>query len=290
MRVIGRSEGDFHCHSSRSDGVLSPTDLVDLAYKNGVRTFALTDHDTLDGIDEARAAVARHSGMRLIPGVELSCDVPGTEVHMLGLFVDPEDAAFRSILRKFQDDRIERGQKVLAALASMGVSIEWSRVLEIAGEASVGRPHIARAMIERGHVASTEEAFATYLAYDSPAYVEREKLVPADAIEMIHSAGGLAVFAHPLLTKEHEQIASELAAAGLDGLEAYYRYFNPEQVAALLELAERLQLTPTGGSDYHGNGRENEVEPGVFNMPTEAIERLLDEASARGCVVPQIIR
>lgn len=284
------SAGDFHCHSNRSDGTRSPADLVDLAYANGVRVFALTDHDTLDGIEEAAAAAARHPGMTFIPGVELSCDVPGTEVHMLGLFVDTSNVTFRAELDRMRTGRIQRGERIVDALAGLGAPVEWSRVQEIAGEASIGRPHIARALIEAGHVADVDEAFARYLNRDSPAYVERERLLPAESVALIHSAGGLAVFAHPPYTDDHETVAEELAAAGLDGIEVYYRYYEPEVVESLRLLAERLGLVPSGGSDFHGLPRENEHEPGQFEMPAEAIGRLIEVARQRGCAVPEAAR
>ena len=284
------SAGDFHCHSNRSDGTRSPADLVDLAAANGVRVFALTDHDTLEGIEEACAAVARHPGMTFVPGVELSCDVPGTEVHMLGLFVDTSNTAFRAELDRMRNGRIQRGERIVQALAKLGAPVEWSRVQAIAGEGSIGRPHIARALIEAGHVADVDEAFARYLDRNSPAYVERERLLPAEAVALIHSANGLAVFAHPPFTDNHEVVAEELAAAGLDAMEVYYRHYEPEVVESLRLLAERLGLVPSGGSDFHGLPRENEHEPGQFEMPAEAIERLLEVARERGCAVPEAAR
>ena len=281
------SEGDFHCHSNRSDGTRFPADLVHLAAANGVRILALTDHDTLDGIEEARAAAAAYPGFTLIPSVEVSCDVAGTEVHILGLFVDTTHTAFRAELDRMRHGRIERGERIVAALAGLGAPVEWSRVREIAGEASIGRPHIARALIEAGHVADVDEAFARYLDRNSPAYVERERLLPADAIALIHSASGFAVFAHPPFTDDYERVAADLAEAGLDGMEVYYRHYEPEQVESLRVLAERLGLTPSGGSDFHGLQRENEHEPGQFNMPGEAIDELIEVARERGCVVPE---
>lgn len=281
------SEGDFHCHSNRSDGTRSPTDLVHLAAANGVRIFALTDHDTLDGIEQARAAAAEHPGFTLIPGVEVSCDVAGTEVHMLGLFVDITNEPFRAALDRMRHGRIARGERIVTALAGLGAPVEWTRVREIAGEASIGRPHIARALIEAGHVADVDEAFARYLDRNSPAYVERERVLPAEAIALIHSANGFAVFAHPPFTDDHERVAAELAEAGLDGMEVYYRHYEPAQVESLRVLAERLGLTPSGGSDFHGLPRENEHEPGQFYMPGEAIDELIEVARERGCVVPE---
>ncbi|MQC19018.1 MAG: PHP domain-containing protein [Chloroflexi bacterium] len=284
--MLGRSEGDFHCHSNRSDGTLAPGELVDLAARNGVRTLALTDHDTLDGLDEARAAAARHPGFTLVPGVELSCDIPGTEVHLLGLFVDDRHKAFRTELNRIRETRVRRGELIVEALAGLGAPVSWESVREIAGEASIGRPHIARALIEAGHATDIDDAFARLLGRDSPAYVERERVTPADAIALVHSAGGFAVFAHPPFTTDYERVAGELAAAGLDGMEVYYRHYSAEQIDELRALAERLGLTPSGGSDFHGLQRENEHEPGAFAMPAQAVETLLDAARERGCVIP----
>lgn len=284
------SVADFHCHSNRSDGTRSPTDLVDLAATNGVRVLALTDHDTLDGIAEAREAASRHAGFVLIPGVEFGCYEPGTEVHILGLFIDPSNEAFRAEIADAQRMRIERGEGIANALTTLGAPVSWARVREIAGEASVGRPHFARALMEAGHVTSVDDAFDRYLGRNSPAYIEGKRLYAERAIELIHGAGGLAVFAHPTFTTDYERIVEELAGMGLDAMEVYYRHYEPEVVESLRLLAERLGLVPSGGSDFHGLPRENEHEPGQFEMPGEAIERLLTVAHERGCAVPEAAR
>ena len=281
---------DCHLHSSRSDGVLSPTDLVDLAASRGVRVMALTDHDTLEGMGEARAAVARHAGMRLIPGVELSCDVPGTEVHMLGLFVDPEHQPLLTALEQMRRTRVSRGERIVEALRGMGVPVEWARVREIAGEASIGRPHIAAALIEAGHVANIDEAFARYLGRNSPAYVERERLLPEAAIALVREAGGLPVFAHPPFTDDYVPRAEAMAADGLWGIECYYRFYPPETVEALTALAVRLGLAASGGSDYHGAGRDQEVPPGGFDFPASAAEAFLEAAASAGARIPEVAR
>jgi predicted metal-dependent phosphoesterase TrpH len=281
------SIGDFHTHSTRSDGRLSPTELVDLAASRGVRVMALSDHDTVDGIEEARAAAARHPGFRLIPAVELSCDVPGTEVHMLGLCIDPNDAALRARLDQFRRGRIERAERMVEALARLGAPIEWKRVQEIAGEASVGRPHVAQALLERGHVQTFDEAFQRFLGRNGPAYFEREKLAPADAIMMIRAAGGVAIFAHPSFTEGYEEIATTLASQGLFGMEVYYRAYAPELVETLRALAERLGLFPTGGSDFHGIERNDERQPGDIPLPDAVVEALIERLRAAGCAVPE---
>ena len=281
------SSGDFHTHSTRSDGVRTPTELVDLAYERGVRVLALTDHDTLDSMEEAAAAAARHPGLLLVPGVELSCDVPGTEVHILGYFIDRADTELQRQLESFRAGRIDRAQRIIAALDRLGAPIEWERVREIAGEASIGRPHIAQALLERGHIATFGEAFDRFIGRDGPAYAERAKLEPTEAIATIGRAGGLAVFAHPGFTKEYEQVAGELATAGLFGLEAYYKHYDPETVASLAALAERLGLFALGGSDYHGIEREDERQPGEIPLPDAVVEAFLDAARERGCRVPE---
>ena len=290
------SSGDFHTHSTRSDGTLAPAALVDLAAQRGVRVMALTDHDTLDGIDEARAAASRHPGFTLVPGVELSCDVPGTEVHMLGLFVDPSGEGgdggeggrhLVAELARFRRGRVERGRKMVEALSALGARIDWRRVQEIAGDASsIGRPHVAQALVERGHVSSLAEAFERFLGRDGPAYVERERLAPREAIALIRDAGGLAIFAHPSFTEDYEQVAAELAAAGLFGMEAYYRAYEPPLVERLRTLADHLGLFALGGSDYHGLARDGEREPGDIPLPDSVTDRLLAAARDYGCPVP----
>ena len=268
---------DLHLHSTESDGRLSPAALVDLAYRNGVRRLALTDHDTTAGLAEAIEA-GRTRGVEVIPGVELSTDIPGREIHMLGLFLEYQQPAFQQTLAEFRQGRIERAQKMSEKLAEMGAPISWTRVQEIAGEASVGRPHVAQALLEAGHVQSMPEAFDRFIGRNSPAYVERLKLTPAEAIDLIHSVRGLAVLAHPL---EGDGVVDEvpaLAAAGLDGIESYYQGYDTTRVELLVSTARSHGLVPTGGSDYHGfpmSGMTQATnEPGSVSIPTELIEEL----------------
>jgi hypothetical protein len=264
-----------------------PTELIDLAASRGVRVMALTDHDTLEGLPEATAAAARHPGFTLIPGVELSCDVPGSEVHMLGLFIDPDDAALNTQLARFRERRLARAEQMVAALDGLGVPVEWTRVQEIAGEGSVGRPHVAQALLERGYVETITEAFDRYLGRNSPAYVQREKLTPAEAVTMLRAAGGLPVFAHPSFTEDYEQVAASLAAEGLFGMEVFYKAYGPELVQSLHELARAHSLFPLGGSDYHALDREDEREPGDIPLPDEVVEAFLAAARDEGCRVPE---
>ncbi len=283
----GYGIGDFHCHSTASDGRVAPAELVRLAYGRGVRVLALTDHDTTDGLSEATAAAAACPGLRLVPGVELACDIPGAELHMLGLFIDPTDAPLQARLRGLREGRIERAQRMTAVLAREGVPVDWARVEAFAGEASVGRPHVARALVEAGHVATIEEAFDRFLAFGRPAFVERDRLEPEAGIALIRAAGGVAVFAHPPFSGDgYEAIAERLAAAGLFGLEVYYRHYPSELVASLRALADRLDLIPTGGSDFHAFDRAEERAPGDIPLAAAAVQRVLDAATAAGCRVP----
>lgn len=208
---------------------------------------------------------------------------------MLGLFVDATGEGGRRLvaeLARFRRGRVERGEKMVEALAALGARIDWRRVQEIAGDASIGRPHVAQALVERGHVSSLAEAFERFLGRNGPAYVERERLAPREAITLIRDAGGLAIFAHPSFTEGYEQMAAELAAAGLFGMEAYYRAYDAPLVERLRMLADQLGLFALGGSDYHGLARDDEREPGDIPLPDGVTDRLLAAARDHGCSVP----
>jgi len=279
---------DLHLHTTASDGRLTPTELVELTASKGLRTIAVSDHDTTAGLEEAQRAVNRIHGMRLIPGIELSCDVPGGEVHMLGYFMDIEDAGFQEMLAGFREGRLARGEGMVRKLAEFGMEIEWERVLEIAGDASVGRPHIAQALVEKGYFAEPSDAFREYLGRNGKAYVERSKLTPPDAVKLLNDVGGVAVFAHPWFERrgnepEPEQslieTVEELKAAGLHGMEVHYAMYDEATVDWLADVARAYDLIPCGGSDYHHSGNSREPLPGVNGPPMETVERL--EESAR---------
>lgn len=279
------SLADFHTHSTISDGRLSATELVDLAYRNGVRVMSLTDHDIVDGLPEAFEAAARYPDFTLVPGIEMSTDVEGGEVHILGHFIDWQDAAFRDRLAKLQESRLGRARKMVERLHELGKPVVWERVESFAGEGAVGRPHIALALVEAGHVATVSEAFDLYISRTGPAYVEREKLLPQQVIEMISGVGGFATLAHPREfgpPGNSEPLVEELAREGLTGIEVYYQDYGPEDVEYLRRLADRLGLIPLGGSDYHGLGGARQREPGDIPLPMEPVQRLLDLAQSRG--------
>jgi 3',5'-nucleoside bisphosphate phosphatase len=273
------AHADFHNHSTASDGKLTPTQLVDLAAANGVRIFALTDHDSTEGIAEARRAAEKHPGFVLVPGVELSTDIEGDEVHVLGYFTfeQLENQELQAALAKFRAGRFERGKAMVDKLIAIGKPISWERVLEIAGEASVGRPHVAQALVEAGHVATIPEAFDLYIGRNGPAYAEREKMTPLEAVQTLRRYGAPAVMAHPSFTKSAETILPELVQAGLAGMEVYYKNYDEETVANLAAMAQRLGILPLGGSDYHALNNPGEREPGDIPLPDRVARDFLEK-------------
>jgi predicted metal-dependent phosphoesterase TrpH len=270
------SIADLHSHSTISDGRLTPTQLIDLAARNGVRILSLTDHDIVDGIPEALEAASRHPGFTLIPGIEMSTDVPGNEVHILGHFIDWQDDAFRQKLAHLQESRLGRARKMVDKLAALGKPVDWDRVQSFA-EGAVGRPHIALALVEAGHCETVNEAFDRYLSRTGPAYVERERLEPEEVVALILSVGGLATLAHPRELYEAgglDGLLERLKAAGLTGIEVYYQDYDPDEIETFRLLADRFGMLSLGGSDYHGLGGPQQREPGDIPLPQESVDRL----------------
>src|SRR4051794_5334705 len=245
---------DLHLHSTVSDGRLAPADLVRLARDSGVRVMALTDHDNTDGVPEAEQ-VGASLGMRVISGIELSTDLPGASIHVLGLSLAYRDLTFQATVRQFREARLARAKQMVDALAALGAPISLERVFEIAGEGSVGRPHVAEALLEAGHIQSIEEAFERFIGHGGPAYFDGFRLAPREAVDLIHSVGGLAVWAHPLELdgKDWHDYLPHLLDAGVDGLEAYYsKDYGPDYPRFLVEACTAHGLLPTVGSDFHG--------------------------------------
>ena len=252
---------DLHLHSTCSDGRLNPTQLVELVGGKQLSVMALTDHDSTDGMVEALEAVIKFPDLSIIPGVELSTDVPGNEIHMLGYFINYNDDKFQSTLHKFREGRIGRAQEMVSKLANLGLPVRWERVLELA-DGAVGRPHIAQAMVEMGYIKYPQEAFVKYLGREGLAYAEREKLTPADSVALITGVGGIPVLAHPREVDNVEQYIPELKEAGLVGIEVYCAGYSPKEVIQLETLANKEGLIPCGGSDYHALGTPGEYLPG----------------------------
>ena len=276
------SKVDLHIHSTVSDGKLSPVDIVHKAAELGLTIIALTDHDSVDGIVPALVAAQAFPGLKVISGVEISTDVPNGEVHVLGYFIDYTDHILGASLSRFRNSREQRAQRMITKLEALGIHIEWQRVREIAGSGSIGRPHIAQAMLEKGYIASLKEAFNDYIGRAAPAYVEREKMTPVEALELILRANGLPVLAHPLTTDDPEMMVIELKAAGLVGLEAYYNGYTADKINKLLSLANKYNLIATGGSDYHGLDTGAETMIGGVDVPMECAKRLIALAEQQG--------
>lgn len=269
---------DLHLHTTHSDGTLSPTELVDLCAGKGLQVIAISDHDSTEGVAEAQAAAVKH-GIEIIPAIELSTDVPDNEIHMLGYFVDTEDTEFQDLLKSFRAGREDRGREMVERLRKLGLEITWEQVETIADGAAVGRPHIAQAMIERGYVSEWQEAFERYIGRTGPAYVERTRLEPEEAIRVLLDNGALPVMAHPLYyertdTQKLKKVVSELKDAGMVGLEVHYGEFSETEIGMLANIADELGLIPCGGSDYHASGKPGEIIPGEAGPPMSAVNAL----------------
>ncbi len=277
---------DLHSHSTVSDGTDSPTEILRLASDVGLNALALSDHDTLDHLDEASTAADRF-GVRLIPACEISCEVgdraPGT-MHLLVYFLDDPNGPLGSRLAAVQDSRDNRNTNIVKRLNELGVEITIDEVLEVAGDGTVGRPHIADVLMARGHVESVQEAFDRWLAKGQPAYVERLRLGPEESIELAHTGNAVTSIAHPTTLgfedDDLESFIAEMAAVGLDALECVYSRYTPEQRTSFSDLAGRHGLAVTGGSDYHGTYKPG-VRLGVGEGDLAVPDELLTALEAR---------
>jgi hypothetical protein len=278
-----RRFADLHTHSRGSDGDLWPAELVALAERTRLAVLALTDHDTIEGLaDGARAA--RGLGLRFVPGVEISAEFPDGTLHLLGLGVNPASRALEDVLRRLRRSRDQRNPRMLAKLSRLGMHITLEELRRFAGaegrpEAVVGRLHLANLMRRKGYVASAEEAFGKYIGHGRPAYVDKERLTPSQAIGAIHAAGGVAVLAHPPQLRyrnlgQLRAILSDLVAMGLDGIEVYHPDHTDRQTRWYLDLARRMGLLVAGGSDFHGPSKA-QVRLGHPRVPVEAVGQLL---------------
>ena len=272
---------DLHIHTTESDGKYPPGEIVARAARAGVRLMAICDHDTVNGIDSALQAANKVTGLTLIPGVEVSTDVPAGEVHILGYFIDYRGTELSGILSDMRNSRIERARKMIEKLTHFGIRLDWPRVREIAGTGTVGRPHVAQAMLEKGYITSIKDAFVRYIGRGGPAYVEWEKLTPAMAVALIVRSHGLPVLAHPLTASDPEALVAELVPAGLCGIEAFYNDNSSEQIDSALKLARRHNILTTGGSDYHGLDENAETPIGGAPVPDWVGEKLFALAKER---------
>lgn len=268
---------DLHAHSTASDGSRAPRDVVREAKRLGLAAIALTDHDTLGGIEEA-VAVGTEIGVRVVPGVELSAVEDETETHILGLHVwnaRPIEAQLTAL----REMRHSRAQRIVIRLNELGVRLEFTAVLEQAAGGAIGRPHVARAMIAEGWAVDLRDAFDRYLGAGRPAYVGKDRLALTEAIDIIHAAGGLAILAHPGQSGTQERIAA-LAAHDLDGVEVRHPSHSSEDAARLLALVEHYSMVPSGGSDWHG-AADGPRTLGMMRVPAEWLSRQDERVRAR---------
>lgn len=271
---------DLHCHSTFSDGSLTPEQLIEEAAKIGLFALALTDHDTVAGLPRFLAAAASTT-VRAVPGVELSVDCSSGVMHMLGYWMDVENPELIRQMEWIRDGRTMRNRAMLEKLNALGFAMTWEDVQSFAGEDVVGRPHFAQVMLQKGYAKDKNEAFDKWLGDGKPGYADRPRLTAEVAVALIRQAGGVAVLAHPFtlhIGKEAmAKLFLELAGVGLAGVECYYSEHSADLTKDFLEMAKQANLVPTGGSDFHG-----EVSPGIslgsgfggLNVPDEVLAQL----------------
>ena len=273
---------DLHTHTTASDGKCAPADLVARAFQAGVTVLAVTDHDTMGGCPAAAAACAQR-GMEFVVGIEVTAVADSRDVHVLGYFVDPASAAFEAFLAVQRERRVDRIREMLTRLAAHGITLDADVVLRAAltdTSKSAGRPWIARALVDKGHVPNVAEAFNRWLSDGRPAFVPRIGASPEEVISRIHESGGVVSLAHPGLLK-HDDWIPAYAEAGLDALEAYHSDHNKEATTHYLALARSLGLAVSGGSDYHADDAHGGGGPGKVSLPLADYDRLLVARAAR---------
>ena len=283
---------DLHVHSNKSDGSLTPTELVALAVKKNLSAFALTDHDTIDGLQEALEAAriynqslscdpASGQPLEVIPGIEFSTEYQGRDIHIVGLFIDFESPVFQRRVQAFVDSRIHRNQKMCRQLRQAGIEIEYEDLIREFPDAVITRSHYAQYMHQHGYIKTLREAFDRYIGDHGPCFVPREKITPVQAVELIRDVGGLSILAHPILYRMSDSALSalvqELKDVGLDGTEAIYCTYSPGEELAIRALAKRFGLLISGGSDFHGDakpGLELGTGYGKLAIPEAILENM----------------
>jgi 3',5'-nucleoside bisphosphate phosphatase len=262
---------DLHIHSTFSDGLLTPRQVVETAARLGICAIAVTDHDDIRAYSEARAA-GLETGVEIVPGIELSSGDNTAEVHLLGYYIDPQNEPLLQFPSQSRSHREQRARQILQRLGNLGMNIPFEILKHKAGEGALGRPHIADIMVEEGMVFSFQEAFNKYLGENRPGYVPKLKISSQDAIDLIHRAGGLAFLAHPGTGVEMDVIR-KLIDSGLDGIETMHPRHLPTMIETYRELAFKYGLLETGGSDCHG-GRRGELMLGTMTVPWEILEKI----------------
>lgn len=264
---------DLHSHSTASDGEYAAAEVAERAAHAGVAVWALTDHDSLAGLDAGAAAAARW-GVRFVPGIELSVQLDRREIHVLGHFVDPASDTLRRFEDLLAEKRRLRMGEIIQKLAALGVALSPEEIEKFSGGKTLGRPHVARAILEKGIVGSVKEAFDRFLGEGRPAYVGRYRLSAEEAIALVRGAGGVATVAHPGVSRMERVDLERLSAAGLAGVETFHPDHNPSVRDKYLRIARELELVPTSGSDFHGEAVAPDRRLGQVTMPEEEFARL----------------
>jgi predicted metal-dependent phosphoesterase TrpH len=276
---------DLHLHTTASDGRCTPRQLVERIRAAGITIFSVTDHDTVAGLAEA-AAEAERLELEFVPGIEVTAVAEGKDVHVLGYFIDPAGAGLAAFLVRQRQARIDRARHIAERLAGLGAPIDVEALIGaavVAGGRAIARPQLAQALVAAGHAASISDAFDRYLANDRPAYLPHTGGSPAEAVDAIHRAGGIASLAHPGIAKR-DYIIEPLAEAGLNAIEAYHSDHDPAATEHYRSLAQMLNIAVSGGSDYHGEGMRRAELLGHVGLPAEAFERL--KSSVRSGTIP----
>ena len=271
------SIGDFHNHTNHSDGKLTPQQLIAKAYRNKVRYIAITDHDSVSGIKDAKKEATKYKDMDVISGIELSLDIFNEDVHMLGLFINETYSDLLIKLELLKKERENRAKQIVNVLKKQNILLNWEKIKIIANNATIGRPHIAQAMIDMKYVSSVQEAFDKYLARKNIIDIKRIKLNPKEAMQLIDKAGGVSVLAHPMYLKKINLIIEELTKYNLFGIETYYKNYDTKTINKLKLIAKKNNLFTTGGSDYHGIHGNMEKEPGDIPLPNKIVTELIQK-------------
>jgi len=272
-------KADLHIHTTASDGLMSPKEVVRWASVKRLTAIGITDHDTVNGIDSAKEASSEY-GVEIVPGIELSTIYEAEEIHILGYYIDFKAAWFLDTLSEIQNSRYKRAESIVSKLNGIGINITLEQVKSIADDGAVGRPHIARAMINKGYISNIKEAFNNYIGKGCPAYVERYKLKSSEAINIIKRLGGISVLAHPGLIREKSNIRN-IINLGIDGIEVYHSKHDDETVRYALAIASSRKLLITGGSDCHGNKINNEPILGNCTVDYKYVQKLKEAYNKR---------
>ncbi|MBE5842863.1 MAG: PHP domain-containing protein [Butyrivibrio sp.] len=272
---------DLHTHSTASDGTYTPSELIDYAHEKGLSAIALTDHDTVDGLLEALERGEKYPDLEVIPGIEYSTVRNGKDVHVVGLYINYTDENYKKSLQSFIDSRIERNRKMCQKLTDAGMPMTYEELVEENPGAVITRAHFGRLLLKKGYTTSVKEAFDRFIGDHCPCYVPREKITPQMAIEQILLAGGVPVLAHPVLyglgRDAMNQLVSEVADAGVVGIEAIYGTYTPQDERDMKALAEKYKLLISGGSDFHGDNKPHidlGVGTGKMVIPYEVLEKI----------------